>query len=170
MASDRGVSGKKKPTGIAKWFMQSPKWIFRARLGFVFGSRFLLLESIGRRSGVVRQTPLEVAHHDPDRDEYIVASGTGVKADWYRNIQANPAVAIWVGSRRYPTAQRFLPTEEAVAVMMGYERDHPKTAARLESMMGVSHDDTRESWMAMMEQIPMIGFTPDRAASTQHTR
>ena len=31
-----------------------------------------------------------------------------------------------------------------------------------EEMMGVSHDDTQESWLAMMEQIPMIGFTPER--------
>jgi deazaflavin-dependent oxidoreductase (nitroreductase family) len=162
MTTDNTASGKKKPTGVAKWFMQSPKWIFRARLGFVFGSRFLLLESIGRKSGIVRQTPLEVAHHDAARDEYIVTSGNGVKADWYRNIQAKPAVAIWIGSTRYPTTQRFLPTEEAVEVMKDYERKRPKTAARLESIMGVSHDDSRESWMAMMEQIPMIGFTPDR--------
>ncbi len=162
MPNDSTPGGKKKPTGIAKWFIQSPKWIFRARLGFIFGSRFLLLESIGRKSGVVRQTALEVAHHDKDRDEYIVTAGNGVTADWYRNIQANPAVAIWIGSKRYPTVQRFLPTEEAVEVMKGYEREHPKTAAKLEEMMGVSHDDTQESWLAMMEQIPMIGFTPER--------
>ena len=46
--------------------------------------------------------------------------------------------------------------------MKGYEKAHPKTAAKLEEMMGVSHDETQESWVAMMEQIPMIGFTPDR--------
>ncbi|MGB5433143.1 MAG: nitroreductase/quinone reductase family protein, partial [Acidimicrobiia bacterium] len=94
--------------------------------------------------------------------EYIVTSGTGSKADWYRNIQASPAVAIWIGSSRYPTAQRFLPTEEAVEVMKNYEQEHPKTAAKLEAMMGVSHDETQDSWNAMMQQIPMIGFTPDR--------
>jgi hypothetical protein len=103
-----------------------------------------------------------VAHRDSDRDEYIVTSGTGVKADWYRNIQARPAVAIWLGNHQYPVVQRFLPTEEAVEVMEGYEREHPKAAAKLESMMGVSHDETQESWMAMMETIPMIGFTPLR--------
>ncbi len=91
-----------------------------------------------------------------------MTSGTGVKADWYRNIQASPAVAIWLGNHQYPVVQRFLPTEEAVEVMKGYEREHPKAAAKLESMMGVSHDETHESWMAMMETIPMIGFTPER--------
>lgn len=151
-----------KPTGVAKWFYQSPKWIYRARLGFVFGSRFLLLEHTGRKSGKVYQTPLEVAHYDEGNDEYVVTSGTGTKADWYRNIQADAAVSIWVGTKRYPASARLLPTDEAVEVMKGYEKKHPKTAERLESMMGVSHDETQESWTAMMEQIPMIGFTPDR--------
>ncbi len=153
-------SFRQRPNGLFKWFLQAPKWLYRAHLGFLLGSRFLLLEHIGRKSGTLRQTPLEVAHHDLDRDEYIVTSGTGVKADWYRNIQANPAVAIWLGNHRYPVVQRFLSTDEAVAVMKGYEREHPKAAAKLESMMGVSHDETGESWMTMMETIPMIGFTP----------
>lgn len=157
-----GFSFRQKPKGLFKWFLQAPKWLYRAHLGFLLGSRFLLLEHVGRRSKSPYQTPLEVAHHDPDRDEYIVTSGTGVKADWYRNIQANLADAIWLGNRRYPVVQRFLPTDEAVDVMKGYERDHPKAAAKLESMMGVSHADTQESWMAMMEKIPMIGFTPQR--------
>ncbi len=155
-------SFRKKPTGLFKWLLQAPKWVFRARLGFIFGSRFLLLEHTGRKSDLLRQTPLEVAHHDRARGEYIVASGLGVQADWYRNIQASPAQAIWIGRHRYSVAQRFLPTEEAVEVMKGYEREHPKTAAKLESMMGVSHDETQASWMAMMEKLPMTGFTPHR--------
>ena len=160
-AAEPRAAGKKR-TGVAKWLYQSPKWLYRARLGFVFGSRFLLLEHKGRKSGNVYQTPLEVAHHDPERDEYIVTSGTGTKADWYRNIQANQAVAIWIGSHRYPTAARFLTAEQAVEVMKIYEEKHPKTAAKLESMMGVSHEETQESWIAMMEQIPMVAFTPVR--------
>lgn len=155
-------SFRKKPTGFFKWILQAPKWIFRAHLGFIFGSRFLLLEHIGRKSGKRYQTPLEVASRDEAHDEYIVTSGTGVNADWYRNIRANPAVAIWLGSRRYPVKQRFLPTAEAVERMKEYEREHPKAAAKLEDLMGVSHDDTDESWTAMMEKIPMIGFIPQR--------
>ena len=162
MTSQRGPSSRNKPSGIKKWFMQSPKWLYRAKLGFIFGQRFLLLEHTGRKSGTLHQTPLEVVSHNSETDEYVVSSGRGVNADWYRNIQANPAVAIWIGSSRYPTAQRFLPTEEAVDVMKDYERKHPRTAAKLEQMMGVAHDETQESWVAMMEQIPMIGFTPDR--------
>ncbi len=155
-------SFRTKPKGIFRWFLQLPKWIFRARLGFIFGSRFLLLEHVGRKSGKIYQTPLEVASRVRDNDEYIVTSGTGVKADWYQNIRANPAVAIWLGSHRYPVTQRFLPTAEAVERMKAYEREHPKAAAKLEEMMGVSHDETEVSWTAMMEKIPMIGFTPQR--------
>ncbi len=75
MSSESGPSGREKPSGIAKWFMQSPKWLYRARLGFVFGQRFLLLEHKGRKSGNRYQTPLEVAYHNPETDEYVVTSG-----------------------------------------------------------------------------------------------
>ena len=64
--------------------------------------------------GQPRQTVLEVVDYDEATDTYSVAAAWGGKSDWYRNIQANPAVAIWIGSSRYPIAQRFLPTDEAV--------------------------------------------------------
>jgi len=159
---ERDWTPRNRPTGIVKWFAQAPKWLFRARLGFLLGSRVLLLEHTGRKSGKVFQTPLEVAHHDPEHDQYVVCSGFGSKADWYRNLQANQDVAVWLGRRRYPATARFLPTEEAVEAMKDYEHKHPKAAAKLESYMGVSHDETDESWMAMMEKIPMIGLTPKR--------
>lgn len=153
---------RKRPTGVAKWFAQAPKWLFRARLGFVFGSRFLLLEHTGRRSGKVFQTPLEITHHNSERDEYIVCSGYGEKSDWYRNLKANPEAAIWLGTRRLPATARRLSTDEAVAAMKVYEGAHPKAASKLESYVGVSHDDSEASWSAMMELIPMVGLTPQR--------
>lgn len=40
--------------------MRAPIWLYRARLGFLFGSRMLLLEHTGRRSGARRYVVLEV--------------------------------------------------------------------------------------------------------------
>ena len=162
MTGSVGGTARRRPAGHAKWFMQAPKWVYRARLGFLFGSRFLLLEHTGRKSGKVFQTPLEVAHRRSDADEWVVCSGFGPTSDWYRNLQADQDVAIWLGSKRYPARARFLSNEEAVAAMQAYERAHPKAAAKLESLMGVAHDGTPESWLAMMERIPMVGLTPRR--------
>ncbi len=102
----------------------------------------------------MRQTPLEVVRRRDDA--YILCSGTGPNADWYRNIRANPAVALWVGSRRHEVSQRFLENSEAATVFAGYDQDHPKAASRLTDLMGVSHDGTHEGRMQMVAKIPMV--------------
>lgn len=145
---------KQKPAGLFKQILHAPVWLFRARLGFLFGKRIVMLEHTGRRSGKLRQTPLEVVHRNGDA--YILCSGTGPNADWYRNIRAKPAVGMWVGSKRHAVEQRFLETSEAATTFAFYERSHPKAAARLTELMGVSHDGTHESRMEMVARIPMV--------------
>jgi deazaflavin-dependent oxidoreductase (nitroreductase family) len=145
---------KQKPTGVFKHILHAPVWLFRARLGFVFGKRIVMLEHEGRRSGKLRRTPLEVVHHQGD--SYILCSGTGPNADWYRNLKAKPALGLWVGSRRREVIQRFLDDSEAATVFAGYETAHPKAAGKLAALMGVSHDGTHEGRVRMVAQIPMV--------------
>jgi deazaflavin-dependent oxidoreductase (nitroreductase family) len=145
---------KQKPTGLFRRILHSPVWVFRARLGFLFGRRIVMLEHVGRRSGKTRQTPLEVVHRDDDA--FILCSGTGPDADWYRNLKSNPAQALWVGSHRHEVDQRFLVDSEAATTFAGYEQAHPKAAARLTDLMGVSHDGTHGGRMEMVAKIPMV--------------
>ncbi len=113
-----------------------------------------MLEHLGRRSGKLRQTPLEVVKR---RDHaFVLCSGTGPGADWYRNLRAEPAVALWVGARRHHVEQRFLDDSEAASTFAEYEQAHPKAAARLTDLMGVAHDGTHESRMEMVAKIPMV--------------
>lgn len=148
-----------KPTGWKKWVLKAPSYLYRARLGFLFGRRFLMIEHRGRRSGTSYCTVIEVAGRLDDPPEYVCTSGTGPNADWYRNLQANGVDAVWVGSKRHEANVRFLEEDEAAAVMADYERAHPKTAANLYKVMGVSYDGTREGLVEMMEQIPMVAFS-----------
>jgi deazaflavin-dependent oxidoreductase (nitroreductase family) len=78
-------------------FVRAPIWLFKARAGALFGSRMLMLEHIGRKSGAPRYVVLEIVGHSSP-DTYVVASGFGRKAHWFRNIQANPRVRVYVGS------------------------------------------------------------------------
>ncbi len=151
---------KQKPTGVFKRVLHLPVGVFRARLGFVFGNRFVMLEHVGRRSGRTRYTPLEVVGHEGNA--FIVCSGTGPNADWYRNITTTPAKALWVGSRRCEVAQRLLPTPEAATAFARYESAHAKSASRLMELMGVSHDGTHQSRETMVEQIPMVELRIER--------
>jgi deazaflavin-dependent oxidoreductase (nitroreductase family) len=158
-----GLSGffsfRQKPSGLFKWILKVPGWMFRMKLGFLFGDRFLLITHVGRTSGTTYHTPLEVVVHDEQSGEYIVCSGTGPNADWYRNISATPASSVQVRNNVWVPEQRILTAEQASARFAEYEQAHPKTAERLLSSMGRSHDGTDADRVRMMANIPMVSFT-----------
>lgn len=58
----------------------------------------LLLTTTGRKSGLPRITPLQYEEID---GSYYLGSARGMRADWLRNIQANPAVEVQVGKRNF---------------------------------------------------------------------
>jgi deazaflavin-dependent oxidoreductase (nitroreductase family) len=147
-----------KPAGWLKWMLRVPTYLYRARLGFVFGDRFVMIEHRGRVSGVRYFTVIEVASQI--QTEWVCASGTGPAADWYRNLRAGGLEALWVRSKRCGATVRFLSDEEAAGVMAAYERAHPRTAARLFAMMGVAYDGTDAGRIEMMNRVPMVGFAP----------
>ena len=149
---------KQKPSGLFKIFLHAPTWLYRAHIGFVFGHRFLMIEHRGRKSGNRYRTVLEVAGRNPTKDEWIVTSGTGPKADWYRNVKAHGVDAVWIGSTRHEASVRFLEAPEAAEVMAAYEADHPRAATKLFESLGVSYDGTDEGRVNLMHQIPMVSF------------
>lgn len=154
---------KSKPSGSWKWLLHAPTWLYRAHLGFVFGNRFVMIEHRGRKSGNLYRTVIEVAGRGAGDNTYIVTSGTGPNADWYRNIVKGGLEAVWVGSTRAPATIRLLEPIEAGGVFREYESAHPKTAAKLMKTMGVSYDTTDAGRVEMMRKIPMVEFTVSQA-------
>jgi deazaflavin-dependent oxidoreductase (nitroreductase family) len=113
-----------------RWIVRAPVWLYRARLGFVFGSRLLILEHTGRETGIRRYVVLEAVDH-PDPHTYIVAAGFGDRAQWLSNVRSTPASA----SAQVPAAQRRPPrpltSEETAAALTAYTRRHPRAWAAL---------------------------------------
>ena len=115
--------------------MRAPIWIYRAHLGFLFGSRLLMLEHIGRKTGRPRQVVLEVFGR-PAPNTYIVPSGFGDRAQWFRNVQANPRVRVNAGGRRpAPATARVLGHEEADQALAAYRRRHPRAWERFKPVV-----------------------------------
>jgi deazaflavin-dependent oxidoreductase (nitroreductase family) len=111
-----------------RWLVRAPIWLFRVRLGFVFGARLLLLEHTGRKTGARRYVVLEVIGRRPRT--YLVPSAYGARAQWYRNVRANPSVRVCVGGRyRAAATARPLPADEAREVLDGYARRYPRAWA-----------------------------------------
>lgn len=115
--------------------VRAPIWLYQARLGFLFGSRTLMLEHVGRKSGAKRFVVLEVVGR-PASDTYVVASGFGERAQWFRNLIANPQVRVSIAGHRPRAAMaRRLPTAEADAVLADYVSRHPRAWASLKNVL-----------------------------------
>jgi deazaflavin-dependent oxidoreductase (nitroreductase family) len=78
--------------------MRAPIWIYRTRLGFLFGSRILKLQHVGRKTAARRYVVLEVIDH-PTPQTYVVASGFGKRSDWFRNLEVNGHARVYTGVR-----------------------------------------------------------------------
>jgi deazaflavin-dependent oxidoreductase (nitroreductase family) len=94
---------------------------------------------------VRRYAVLEVVDHASD--SYVVASGFGRKAQWFRNIQANPRVRVYAGSRRpAPATARVLDQTEADRALAAYRSRHPRAWEQfkpvLEETLGTTITDT----------------------------
>ena len=116
------------------WLWWVSRWslpLYRLRLGWLLGHRFLLITHVGRKSGKTRRTCVMVLRFDARSGEAFVAAG-GPRADWYLNIQASPAVQVAVGARRYRPVQRFLTVEE-IARVLAWSRDHQRFRAWVQS-------------------------------------
>src|SRR5579885_2788029 len=100
--------------------MRLPLWLYRAHLGWLLGERFLRLTHRGRRTGALRQTVLEVVAHDRPTDTYVVVSGLGERAQWFRNVQVTPQVTITVGRRQLHMTAVRLDMESAAPIMRDY--------------------------------------------------
>jgi deazaflavin-dependent oxidoreductase (nitroreductase family) len=126
-------------------------------LGFLLGKRFLLLEHRGRKTGIRRRTVLEVV--DREGGVPVVVSGFGPGSDWLQNVLAQPYVGVTWGSRRFDAVAHRLTVPEAIIVFRNYRREHPRAAAFLGRVLGVSIvDDAQRA----AEWMPVIRFHSGR--------
>jgi deazaflavin-dependent oxidoreductase (nitroreductase family) len=96
-------------TRLGRALVRAPIWLYRLGLGGLLGGRFLLLTHTGRRSGRPRQVVLEVVGRHEPCGGFLVASGSGTRSQWFRNILEDPRVRFQVGRRRYQGLARPLP-------------------------------------------------------------
>jgi deazaflavin-dependent oxidoreductase (nitroreductase family) len=152
---------RSRPSGALRFAFRLPIHLYRFNLGWLLGHRVLLLTHRGRRSGRIYRIPLEVIRYDAATEESIVVSAWGEKADWYRNIEANPAMEIRIGRKRYVPEQRFLAPEEVYAEIVAYERHHPLLVRTIPRWLGYRLDGTREASRNFADSVRMVAFRPE---------
>jgi deazaflavin-dependent oxidoreductase (nitroreductase family) len=158
------------PRGLARLVWRAPIWIYRLGLGSLLGGRFVLLNHVGRKSGLPRQAVLEVVFHDPETGAYVVAAGFGEKSDWYQNVMAHPGVSIQVGRKRLDVRAERLPLAQASTVMLDYNHRHPASLRTLAGILGYRTDGSEADVRYLAGIIPVVALIPQYTVSTTQSQ
>lgn len=148
------------PGGLLLWGFRAPVVLYRAGLGWLLGGRMIYLEHVGRKSGLVRRSVVEVVRRDAEEDAYYVVSGYGEKADWYKNIMKTPQVEARVGRRRFKASGRRLSVEEALAEFRTYFKRNPIAAKMLGGLIGLPLTGADEELVELSRLLPVLEFRP----------
>ncbi len=144
---------RSKPVGALRLAFRLPIYLSRLNLGWLLGHR-------GRESGLPRETVLEAIFYDPKTRESVVLSAWGEKADWYRNVEATPALEVRTGGQRYVPEQRFLTPEENHAVIPDYRRRHPLAFRVFAKVFGYPLDGTESARREVARSLRLVAFRP----------
>jgi deazaflavin-dependent oxidoreductase (nitroreductase family) len=149
------------PTGLSRLLFRLPLHLYRLGLGWLFGHRLAVVNHVGRVTGKRRQAVLEVVAHDGSDGSYVVASGWGAAAAWYRNVLHAPDVSIQVGTRTIPVTGVPLSADEGAEIFARYASRHVAAAKLLlPRLMGYAVDGSEADFRAVGERIPFIRFVP----------
>lgn len=141
-----------------KFLKLPPQFLYAVGLGPIYGRLILLLTTTGRKSGKSRVTPLQ--YEEINGDIYI-ASGRGTKADWYRNIVANPNVSIRVKSRQFKgTADPTTDPKRIADFLEIRTQRRPRMMGILLQREGVSQNPTRIELEAFAANKAMVIIRP----------
>lgn len=151
---------RKRVKGIGRFFFRAPIFLYRVGLGGLLSKRFLLLNHVGRKSGLPRQAVLEVVKYDPESDTYYIASGFGKKSHWYLNILAQPEVTIQVGWRKMVVTVVPLGPEASGEAMVEYARRYPTAAKNLSRLIGFNVSTEDEYRAVGRDAVPFIALQP----------
>ena len=128
-------------------------------LGPVIGKIILLLTTTGRKTGLKRVTPLQ---YEEIHGKYFLGSARGLKADWVRNIQANPNVDVRVKSLRFQGQAEVVtdPARFADFVEVRLQRHPLIIGTILQRAHGLSKHPSREQLEALAENEVLVIITP----------
>jgi len=120
-----------------------------------FGRIFLILTTIGRKTGKKRRTPLE--YHWIDRIMTIF-SGRGEDSGWLRNIRANQD-SVWVrhGFHSFPARVEFMSNEyDKLKIIRWYVVKHSRSAKMLFGWNKKIDDPDSSDFSKLLSTIPII--------------
>jgi deazaflavin-dependent oxidoreductase (nitroreductase family) len=104
---------------------------------------------------------VETVRYDPTTPEAVVVAAWGRNPDWYRNLQAAPAIEVRIGTQRWPNPDhRYLDATETHQTLLAYQRAHPHAWRRIAPLLGFPTDLTDPHWRQIAATVRAIASTP----------
>ena len=147
--------------GLVRRAVRAPIWLYRAHLGRLLGHQMLLLTHRGRKTGLPRQTVLEVLHYDRASGTHVVAAGWGEQSDWFRNVLQTPAVEVAAGGHEAAAQAIRLSPAAAERELRYYTRRHPLRARAFSRLMtGQPFRGSDADVQRMARAVPLVALRP----------
>lgn len=144
---------------ILRGIQRGPKLAYAIGLGPLIGQAILLLTTTGRKSGLPRTVPLQY-EVGPDGAIYLGAA-LGERADWYRNILADPCVRVQIGRRAFEGLAEPVSDPARIADFLELRlRNHPRMVRAILKADGVSGEPSREELEKYAETLKMVILRP----------
>jgi deazaflavin-dependent oxidoreductase (nitroreductase family) len=134
------------------------KILYHLGLGPLIGRFILLLTTTGRKSGLLRVTPLQYEEVD---GAIYVGSARGAKADWFRNILVDPHVQVQVKSRQFAGMAETVTDADRIAEFLILRlRRHPRIVGAILRSEGLPASPCREELVAYAQHLAMVIIRP----------
>jgi deazaflavin-dependent oxidoreductase (nitroreductase family) len=154
----------RRPSRLLRLLFRTPIMLYRMRMGWLLGDRFLLLTHTGRKTGKTRQTVIEVVAHDRSVPEVAVIAAWGERAQWVRNLKAATSISIHIGRVKWSGPEhRFLEPTQAAELMDTYRREHPYAAKALARLLDWPADANDPRYQQFARTLCAVAFRPTHA-------
>lgn len=122
-------------TSIANWYTTLNVWVYRATKGKLWAHLYvpdtrdvmpiLLLETLGRRTGKLRVTPLIYCEQD---GRFVLAAanaGNDRHPGWFVNLRVHADVHVCIGGDRFPAVAKVASPVERDAALTAFAAVYP---------------------------------------------
>ncbi len=153
-----------RPGRLQKLLFKVPVWLHKMGLGGwerLIGAQWMLITTVGRKTGKLRDVMVDVMDYDPAADTYYIEAAYGAHADWYKNIQSNPVFEARVGRRKFKARAGALSTEGAGEMLVQFYRAKPAYTRSVMAMAGMKFKDEEELRL-LGRNLTLLAIKPEK--------
>lgn len=133
--------------------------LYRKGLGRLIGWMILLLTTTGRKSGKQHTVPVQ---YEKIGDKYYIGVAGGQKSDWFRNIQVNSSVKLFVKHSEIKGVAEAVLDPDRIAKFLAFRlKKHPLLIGSILKADGLPYHPSQEALLQYSGRLAMVIITPE---------